>query len=217
MPTYIAGFEIDAVVTEDRTSECEVTDHPVEKGVSITDHARVKPKVISMECVVSDTPVGALADRRGLALEDEVERELADQGVLSDYVASDEARAFVEKLLVARKPVLVSTEWKRTDGSLGYKAYDNMMIQTIGETIDSDTGDSFKFTVTLKQITYVTNNRTTVRVAVPRAKKKNDKGNKGNKDAKAVPEKNTSWAKDAKDAGVKFYKDVGGIGGLVGF
>lgn len=188
MPTYIAGFEIDAVLSEDRTTECEITDHPVEKGVSITDHARVKPKKLKLECIVSDTPVGGLAERRGLTIE-------AENGTtLADYIASDSIREFMENLLVARKPFTVSTEWTRNgtstapNGSKGYKAFDNMMIESINETIDPDTGDACKFTVSLKQITFVTNNRTTVKVAVPRAGKKIIKGNKPNDTAKPPPE-----------------------------
>lgn len=216
MPTYIDGFEIDAVLNEDRSVECDITDHPVEKGVSITDHARVRPRMITMDCLVSDTPVGALADRRGIELETSQGGAALSSGPTGDFVPSDVARNWLESLQRARKTVLVSTEWTRANGSLGYIAYDNMMIQSIGETITPDTGDSATFKVTFKQVVFVTNNRTTVQVAVPRAKKKNDKGNKPNKDA-TTPERRKSWAATSYDAGASFYKDIGGVSGLLGF
>lgn len=215
MPTYIEGFEIDAVVNEDRTLDCEITDHPVEKGVSITDHARVRPLTISMDCIVSDTPVGGLADRRGIEIETTPSAATLSSGPMGDFVPSDVARNWLETLMRARKTVLVSTEWVRTNGSQGYRAYDNMMIQSIGETITAETGDAGSFKVTFKQVVFVTNNRTTVPVAVPRAKKKNDIGNKPNSDVK-TPERRKTWAKELKNAGKDFVKDVGGIQGLLG-
>ena len=218
MPTFIDGFEIDAVLNEERTDECEITEHPVEKGVSITDHARVKPKVISMECLISDTPVGGLADRRGIELDTPGGPTAASlaSGPTGDFIPSDIARNWLQGLQKARKPVLVTTEWERADGSKGYIAYDNMMIQSIGETIAPETGDSASFKVMFKQITFVTNNRTTVNVAVPRAKKKNDLGNKGCKDVKKVPERRKSWLRTLDLSGRKLYSDVGGLSGLVG-
>ena len=39
----IAGFPIDATVTETHDLESEVTEYPTEKGSDITDHVRNKP------------------------------------------------------------------------------------------------------------------------------------------------------------------------------
>jgi hypothetical protein len=66
--------------------------------------------------------------------------------------------------------------------------------------VTPETGDSATFNVVLKQITYVTNDRTTVKVAVPRAKKKLDKGNKPNKDGQSPPKRRTSALVDVTDA-----------------
>lgn len=207
MPTFIEGFEIDAVLSEERTTECEITDHPVEKGVSITDHARVKPKVISLDVVVSDTPVGGLAERRGIVVDGAIGPNV-DISPDGDFIASDVARAWLEALQLKREPITVSTEWTRVDGSKGYKAFDNMMIQSISETIAPETGDAFTCKVTLKQITFVTNDRTVVNVAVPRAKKGIDKGNKPNKDVDKVPERRKTWWATTNDAGVDLIGDV---------
>lgn len=198
MPTYIEGFEIDAVLNEERTSECEVTEHPVEKGVSVTDHARLKPKVISLDCIVSDTPVGGLAERR--KFQNSI---LAITGLQS--VPSDLARTYIEELQAKRKTVTVSTEWSRTDGTKGYKAYDNMMITSISETVSADSGDTYSFKVMLKQIVYVENERTIVKVSTPRAKKKVDKGEKACEEVKKAPEEVESWAYTGYHAGKKMF------------
>jgi hypothetical protein len=224
MPTYIEGFELDAVISEERSSECEITEHPVEKGVSISDHARIKPKIITMDCVVSDTPVGGLAERRGMIIDGAFTPGSAPSVDISpggDFIASDVARAWLEALQLKRRVITVSTEWTRNDGSRGYKAYDNMMIQSIGETINADTGDTFTFKVTLKQIHFVTNDRTTVKVAVPRAKKKLDKGNKACKDVKKTPEQIKGsalqvLAHHVVGDGENYKIGTGAIGGLLG-
>lgn len=183
MPTYIEGFVIDAVLQEDRVVEADITDHPVEQGVSITDHVRIKPMTLSMECLVSDTPTGRLLEDRVIQVGD-VELSAGTNG---DFVASDVARAFILRLQRLRKPITVSTSWKRTDGSEGYMAYDNMLIQSVSETINPETGDSTSLKVALKQVTFVTNERTVVKVAVPRASKKSEKGNKANEEGKETP------------------------------
>ncbi len=220
MPTYIEGFEIDAVVTEDHQLDMEITDHPVEKGVDITDHARLKPRMITMECVVSDTPVGGLAERRGMTVDGLAGTPNVDISPDGDFIASDVARAWLEALQQKRKVITVSTEWIRTDGSRGYKSYDNMMVQSIGENISADTGDAYRCKVTFKQINYVTNNRTTVKVAVPRAKKKLDKGNKPTEEKKTPEQIKTTalgvLAHSIKGDGDNYKLGTGGIGGLLG-
>jgi hypothetical protein len=211
MPTYIQGFEIDAVISEERSTECEITEHPVEKGVSITDHARIRPKMITLDVVVSDTPVGGLAERRGMTIDGAFTPGSTPNVDISpdgDYIASDVARAWLEALQLKREPISVTSEWVRADGSKGYKAYDNLMIQSISETISAETGDALTCKVSLKQVTFVTNNRTTVKVAVPRAKKKTDLGNKACKDVKKAPEELESWAHTGKEAGLKFIKSI---------
>lgn len=173
MPTYIAGYEIDAVLTEDNNVEAEVTDYPVESGGDITDHVRIKPRMVTLECVVSDTPVGDLAIRRGFTAD-----------APTDFITSDVARNYLESLQSLRLPVVLHKTWTRSDGSLGSRTYDNMIIQSLGENITADTGDAYKFKVTFKQIKKVKNSRTTVKVAAPRCKKKSDRGNKPTKPAK---------------------------------
>lgn len=161
MPTYIAGYEIDAVLSEDKTSDAEITDNPIESGGDTTDHMHVKPKIVTLDLMVSDTPLPELAIRRG-----------------ADVLPSDTARQFLEGLQLDRKPVVLSKKWTRADGSEGSKTYDNMLIQNLTESINPDTGDCYRVKATFKQATFVKNERTLVKVAVPRAKKKNDRGNK---------------------------------------
>lgn len=54
----IGALELDASVTEGHEGEVEVTEHPVEVGANVSDHARIKPDTLTLEGVISATPFG---------------------------------------------------------------------------------------------------------------------------------------------------------------
>ncbi|MCL2829835.1 MAG: hypothetical protein FWD77_03735 [Betaproteobacteria bacterium] len=56
------GLVFDAVFEEVHTAELEVTDNPVETGVTVSDHAFMKPLKLSLSAGVSDTPLNKNAD-----------------------------------------------------------------------------------------------------------------------------------------------------------
>ncbi len=51
------GIWLDAVVDEVHSSEVDVTEHPVEEGSDISDHARPRADVIRIEGVVTNQPI----------------------------------------------------------------------------------------------------------------------------------------------------------------
>lgn len=52
--TNIAGYFFDGYLDVSINSELEITSHPVETGVSIADHAYLKPQEITMTVLMSD-------------------------------------------------------------------------------------------------------------------------------------------------------------------
>src|SRR5688572_20110730 len=86
----VEGYAIDAAITEEHTLEAEITQYPVEDGSTISDHRRRLPRSVTMELVVSDTPIGDAARTR----------ELEDLSGISAEGAlpSDEALAFFEQI-----------------------------------------------------------------------------------------------------------------------
>lgn len=150
MSVLIAGFAIDATATQDHTLDSEVTDHPVESGSDITDNVRAQPITVALDCIVSNTPIGLVASQRDPAT-----------------APGDDAYAKLLEIRDAREPVVIETERQR---------YENMVLQSLTIPIAADTGDSLRFRATFKQIRIVTNSRTTTKVAVPRAKKKKNRG-----------------------------------------
>lgn len=148
----IDGFPIDCAESESHDYDNEVTDHPVEKGVDISDHARARPIMVTLDGTVSDTPIGPVADLR----------EDLD-------MPSDAAKAKLIQVRTDREPISLET-------SLG--GYVNMVLERLSFPRSAEDGDSLRFVATFKQITVVTNERTVVRVRVPRAAGKVDRGNK---------------------------------------
>ena len=160
MTASIKGFLLDVNITEEHQFEAEVTDHPVEKGSDVTDNVRTKPDVVTIESIVSDSPLGAVARSRA-----------------AGTLPTDEALALLRAIRKAREPVAIET-------SLG--RYENMVLQSLRIPRNSQIGTSaIQFTATFKQVEVVTNQRTFVRVSDPRAAKKKSLGNKP---ATPVPE-----------------------------
>ena len=63
-PTMIGDIAIDCTVTERHTSTATVTEHPVESGSNITDHIRPEPVQLSVNGIITNTPIGAQQTQR---------------------------------------------------------------------------------------------------------------------------------------------------------
>src|SRR5262245_50543513 len=99
----IDGVLIDCLLGVDHTFESDVTDYPVEDGSTLTNNILLKPAVVTMECLVSNTPIGQLADLR-----DKVSQ------------PSDDVYEHLQKILTAREPVTIRTSL-RTFTSMALK------------------------------------------------------------------------------------------------
>lgn len=157
----IGGFEIDAAKTEEHAQEIEVTQFPVEDGSPITDHARRKPRTLSIDGIVTDTPHGDMRNRRS-----------------PDTIPSQDFRAYLEELSKGETLIQVLTE---------QRLYKSMVLQSWSETVSAETGASMQFRCQFMEVLLVENERTVVRVAIPRAKGKDNLGAKPTEDSTAKP------------------------------
>ncbi len=155
MSVFIDGFEIDVALDEDHAYEAQVTPFPVEEGADVADHIQLFPIQVTMRGLVSDTPVGV----------ERPEGSLPSQQALNRLLA----------IRFAKIPVTITTSLRE---------YRNMVITSLRMPRTAETGDVLEFQVTFTQIEFVTIERTTVTVTIPRGKKK---VNRGNKAAKASP------------------------------
>lgn len=128
--TNIGGFFFDAVFSVDTEHGLTITQHPVQTGAQITDHAFVNPVRITMQVGVSD----CMAYRNG-----------------SDYggdggTKSVQAYRLLCKLQELRMPMQVVTR---------LNSYNNMLIESIDVSDDVSTACALKATISLSQILVV--------------------------------------------------------------
>lgn len=124
--TNIGGYFFDGFLTVSHSIETEITEHPVETGAAIVDHAYVKPATLEMEIMMSDAHQSFVPNQ-----------------FVGKYPRHVEAWNLLKQLQADRIPLSVFTK-------LGQ--YDNMLIKKISAEDDSDTFNSLKATVTLQEI-----------------------------------------------------------------
>jgi hypothetical protein len=167
----IDGYPIDCAKFEDHNLESDVTEDPVESGSQMTHHVRALPARVSLECWVSDTPLGELVQARASSAL------LTAAATGSLPLPSEEAYARLELIHKRREPVTIETNLKR---------YDNMVLRSLSVPIDVGTGDALMFRAEFVEVEIKTNERTVVRVAVPRGKSKVNRGHKAS-EVKGTP------------------------------
>jgi hypothetical protein len=147
----IAQIEVDVSVSETHETDCDVTENPVESGANITDHVQVKPARLTVEGLVSDTPIKFL------------------QGV-RDLFDDNRSRKTYEELLAiqtAREPIDVIT---------GLKQYSNMILKTLTVPRNSDTGRSLRFTAQFQEVRIVDSASISIAVSDSQFQKKSTLG-----------------------------------------
>ncbi len=147
----VGGFPIDLAVMETHSDEVEITDHPVEVGADMTDHAKRRPGEVTIEFIVTDTPLGEIENLRS-----------------EDTLPTDDFLAYLDVLLDTHELVTVVTS---------LRTHTNMMLKSRVIPRDKKTGEALRGTLVFRAIRFVTNDRATVPVSVPRARNKTNRGN----------------------------------------
>jgi len=126
----IATIEVDVAITESHETDCDVTENPVEDGANITDHVQVKPAKLTIEGLVSDTPIKFL------------------QGLRSLFDDNRSRKTYEELLAIqqAREPISVIT---------GLKQYENMILKTLTIPRSVDTGRALRFSALFQEVRIV--------------------------------------------------------------
>ena len=155
----INNYLIDVSVKEDHSFTADVTDYPVESGGSLSDNIRPKPITVTIEGIVSNSPLGEITTSR---------RTFA--GPLATGQASTaEAYALLLAVWNGREPVTIRT-------SLG--TFERMALTSLSIPKSKESGDALHFTAAFQQITLVTNAeyRVATRTSIPNGGKKRDRG-----------------------------------------
>ena len=142
----IDGYLIDCTLKEDPQHEAELSDHPIEQGADASDNMRVKNLTYEVEGIISDTPIGIVADE-------------PDRQNAGTALPSAEGYRRLEAIHTDKRFVVVI--------SPRYGKLTDMALIKLNAPVDKDTGRCTHFTGTFRKVIFVTNLRTSVRVAVP--------------------------------------------------
>lgn len=167
----IDGFPIDATISETHSLSSSVTEYPVESGANLTDHIRALPIEVTMEAIVSDTPLmrmkplrdsGRTAPQRAAVASSQAltPQLVQTASALKPDVAkpSQAALDHLVKMHAACKPVHIVTS---------LKTYENMAVTSIEIPRSKDQTGGLWFTVQFRQVQIVENTRVR-RTDVPR-------------------------------------------------
>lgn len=139
--TKLNDFPLDVAVSLRFSQKSEVTKRPVERGTNLTDSIRPDEPTLEIEGLVSDTPIGLIADHP------------------TRLIGTSPAKNAFDIVLGLQGQVIA------VDCSLG--RFEQMAISNVAITRDFKTRKALKFTVSLDRIRIEDNNRTTVPSAVP--------------------------------------------------
>jgi hypothetical protein len=160
----VDGFPLDCTISEEHNYESEATMYPMESGVEVTDHIRSKPIVVSIEGIVTDTPLEAVAALRprSATVAININAQTGESTIVPHKAPPYSQQAIDHMLEIhdSRTPVKLVTS---------IKTYTNMVMISF---TPKKQGDSALISATFQQVRFVTNARTTVRVAVPQHAKR---------------------------------------------
>jgi len=167
----IGTYVIDASITESHVYESQVTEFPVEQGSAISDNIRPKPIMVTIEGIVSDTPIGKMIDQRNAEHGDSAFLPTTDAATAkargdAQSAPSTDALAAMLAIRDARQPVSITTSLAN---------FENMALINLEVPRDVTTGSALRFTATFQQITIVTNQRVLVRTSTARTSRPGDR------------------------------------------
>lgn len=138
----IDGIELDAAITEKHSAGVEITKHPIEEGANPTDHARVLPFKISVEGMLTNTPLGAeTRAARGVTKD-----AASSTGAVGAAGPAQRSMSALEKIRTDRRAVTVVSD---------FRTYENMLISMIEVPRDAKNGEAIRFTITMEEIRFV--------------------------------------------------------------
>lgn len=147
------SIQFDATLTEQHSGEVDFTEHPVEQGADISDHARPKQKQLVLDCFLTDTPLPG--------------NDVLHPGHFQQWRSIDSLHS-LGNLRDKGSLVVVVTE---------LKTYQNMVITSLTVPVDAKTGDGIRFSLTLRELRIV-ESQVDVHDAQNDRSKKKDKGAK---------------------------------------
>lgn len=159
--TSNGNYMFDAYFNINHESNLNITEHPVQTGANIADHAYMEPNTVTFEIGMSD------------AMQDSTDSRF--KNFTDDATRSITAYRVLRQLQSDRLPIQVITKLHN---------YRNMLIETISTVEDNKTTYGLRATVTLKELLVA--NVTTVKLSA--RPQKSSETNEGDQKPKEVNE-----------------------------
>jgi len=140
----IGGIDIQATLEEVHTDTLQITEHPVEIGAAVTDHAYSRPSEVVIRCGWSNSSTDALLGSI---------TSLFSGGGLSGASYVDGVYSQLQTLQQSRVPFDITTTRRQ---------YHSMLIVSLNVTTDSKTSNVLMVTATCRQIIQVATQATTL-------------------------------------------------------
>jgi hypothetical protein len=149
----IISVSLDATISEGTEHNVTVTDHPIEDGASASDHIRDEPDQLTIEGIISRTPV----ENPYYLLLEKSQRHEEAWGQLVYWLKSH---------------ILVKI-------STSINTWENMAIQSLSRKRSSDVGEAVQFSLKVKEIVKVVSSEAEAPArSVPTQSKSSDEGTK---------------------------------------
>jgi hypothetical protein len=163
--TKIGAIELDASISESHSGTVQATAHQVERGAKITDHLRPEPDILTIEGLVTNTPINLTQQTRAVSFGGvEFTTTATAPAIYGVPGYAEEAFAKLQALKNAGELVTVVT---------AIKTYEDMALTSLQVPRDRSTGDALRFSATFQQIRIVQNKVTQIRPNTdPRANRK---------------------------------------------
>lgn len=131
---------LDASVEETHTASGTLSSHPVESGVDVSDHYHVDPRGLSIEGVVSNSPLSQFAIPGATAVESVSAIAAGDTDPVKN--AWEALQAIVDEATV----VTVTTS---------LQVYESMVIESLNVLRNAQTGNRLEVSIRLRRIRFV--------------------------------------------------------------
>lgn len=150
-PKRIGDIEIPAIFEEVHVDSVRMTEHPVEIGAAITDHAYMQPREVLIRCGWSNSTLQTFVSAIKSISKELFGSSASASAVASDYVSSvyDKLRALMER----RTPIYIFT---------GMCQYNNMLIVGLHVTRDASTSQALLVEIRCRQLIVVETKTTTL-------------------------------------------------------
>ena len=167
-------LEFDAVITEGHEVTATLTEHPVERGADLSDHKRPGPRMLRLEGLVTNTPLGALPLTGGLFEDITASAQGTGSGkaVVTTFSASfDRVTAMLDKLTALTEGADLLTIV--TD----VRTYEDAELVSVTAPRVAESGDAITFALEIVQVRIADTQEVGAPVArFPRGRRARDNG-----------------------------------------